>query len=702
MRPRTPKALNLSLNLVGAFSLALAASSAEASTMGAEDEFCNTCDKDDPQARANYDHDPKPTDVAATRPTKPEAKTTPEFTPEGALPSVDETESVPPEDIAQPSRQQTEVASSDMAAAPAPAAPTQTVRTFPAAANETAAADTEAADVQTENLAAAPAPTPAPQPAQANSAPAELAAAPAPTPVPQPVQIPAAESPPAVVTTPEPTVPFAVVPSTAGDENAIAGNENTGESQEMTAEVPPPPNSLPTQGGPDLPPESEPFAVSVAPAARPEKPVSVSLPAFVETRREANSPGRVATASARPSATPSATTSARPASLSRSRSGRGLSKRSINLPHFQPEPELVAIDVLSVWNRFVPFPEIPAAQDWAQDLPTEAVPTTTVQAPEARVRQARLSRSVPVARARTQPIRPPSPQLPSFDLPQPQARATASTMTEPLPRQSPLRAQMDASDEAQADSPNTATAEIQREDLRIEPLATDPVPTVRYSPSPNAGIPSAFGAAWGDVFASATVTGADRLRNEVDGSISAGFGVGNPATAVGVELAYNLLSLRNFAENGSFDAKIHREVFTNDTTQAAVAVGWNNFVNYGDDVAGTESSVYGVVSAAHLLQPEHPTHRLPITGTLGVGGGNFSGDNSDVGVIAGVGLQVDPRLSLNAAWSGVGLNVTASVAPLPEIPLTLNFLYGDITNNTEAGSVAAFTVGYGFNFGPRF
>ena len=46
----------------------------------------------------------------------------------------------------------------------------------------------------------------------------------------------------------------------------------------------------------------------------------------------------------------------------------------------------------------------------------------------------------------------------------------------------------------------------------------------------------------------------------------------------------------NFAKNGSFDVKVHREVFANDTTQAAVAVGWNNFVNYGDDVDGSESS----------------------------------------------------------------------------------------------------------------
>jgi hypothetical protein len=679
MRPRTPKALNLSLNLVGAFSLALAASSAEASTMGAEDEFCSTCDKDDPQARANYDHKPKPTEVAATRPAKPEAKTTPEFTAD--LVPLPAAESITPEVVSKPDLEQAEVASPELAAAPVPEPaleatsessvtpdPSETSAAAPSTKIDHAVLEqpsVPAASLTSETHAAPPSLETAL--AESSKPDDELAAAPAPG------------SDPRVVPAISPAAGLAAASAPILEPQTI---------QDPTTETPS-------------------SAVTPAPTAAPQKPVSVSLPPFVETSRVSTNLNGTAPASAQPLASEPTSAPSRPADSLRSGAaqpsvGRTTVKRPVNLLQLQAGPELVATDVLSVWNRFIPFPDTPAAQDWAQDLPAEAVPTTRVQAPAARARQAQLSRSVPVAMAPTESLRPPSPQLPSFDLPQPQARATATTATETIPRQEPLNAQTGPSDQPQGDTSSSVPANIQREDLLIEPLATDPVPTARYSPSPNAGVPSAFGAAWGDVFASATVTGADQLRNEVDGSISAGFGVGNPATAVGVELAYNLLSLRNFAENGSFDAKVHREVFTNDTTQAAVAVGWNNFVNYGDDVAGTESSVYGVVSAAHLLQPEHPTHRLPITGTLGVGGGNFSGDNSDVGVIAGVGLQVDPRLSLNAAWSGVGLNVAASVAPLPEIPLTLNFLYGDITNNTEAGSVAAFTVGYGFNFGPRF
>ncbi|MGG6239019.1 hypothetical protein ACQ4N7_10295 [Nodosilinea sp. AN01ver1] len=265
----------------------------------------------------------------------------------------------------------------------------------------------------------------------------------------------------------------------------------------------------------------------------------------------------------------------------------------------------------------------------------------------------------------------------------------------------PPVAQPSAVTTAQA-TPSTPEADQVRDDLRIEPLTTAANPAQSFPPSPNAGIPSAFGAEWGDVFFSASLSGADRLRAEADGSLSMGFGLGDARRAVGVELAYNLQSIRRFGENGGFDAKVHRQVYSSDTTQVAAAVGVNNFVSYGADTAGTSTSVYGVVTAAHLLQPEHPVNRLPITTTLGAGSGYFSGDNSDVGVIAGVGLQVHPQFSINTAWSGAGLNVGASIVPEPTIPLTLNLLYGDIGNNTRAGSVAVLSIGYGFNFGPRF
>lgn len=295
------------------------------------------------------------------------------------------------------------------------------------------------------------------------------------------------------------------------------------------------------------------------------------------------------------------------------------------------------------------------------------------------------------------------PQLPI--LPRSAAQPNvALALAAPQPAMTPSRPAL--ADLAQAEPGSTRPAPIDldslRDDLRIAPLTTTASPARTYAPAPNAGIPSAFGANWGDAFISASLAGADRLRPEADGSLSMGFGLGDSRQAVGVELAYNLLSIRDFAANGSFDVKVHREVYASDQTQVAAAVGLSNALRYGSDTATTESSLYGVVTTAHLLQPDHGFNRLPITVSLGLGGGNFAADNTDVGVIGGVGLQVHPQFSVNTAWSGVGLNVGASIVPVSRVPLSLNLLYGDIGNNTRAGSVAVISIGYGYSSAPRF
>ncbi|MFQ4137683.1 hypothetical protein PGN35_015305 [Nodosilinea sp. PGN35] len=307
------------------------------------------------------------------------------------------------------------------------------------------------------------------------------------------------------------------------------------------------------------------------------------------------------------------------------------------------------------------------------------------------------------------------PQLPSLPGRTP-ARATATVaLALPVPQPTlstgrvvqaapPVELAAAAADAAlpAATVAQTPEANQLRDELRVAPLTREAEGRRTFPPSPNAGIPSAFGANWGDVFFSASLAGADRLRPEADGSLSMGFGLGDSRRVVGVELAYNLLSVRRFGENGGFDAKVHRQVYSSDETQVAAAIGLNNFASYGPEAGGSPSSLYGVVTAAHLLQPDHPDNRLPITASVGLGGGSFSGEGSDVGVIAGVGLQVHPQFSINTAWSGVGVNVGASIVPVSTLPLTLNLLYGDVGNNTRAGSVAVLSIGYGFNFGPRF
>ncbi|MDB9540560.1 hypothetical protein NWP22_06605 [Anabaenopsis tanganyikae CS-531] len=243
------------------------------------------------------------------------------------------------------------------------------------------------------------------------------------------------------------------------------------------------------------------------------------------------------------------------------------------------------------------------------------------------------------------------------------------------------------------------SADQLRQELRVTPIF-DVIQRRVYSPSASAGIPTAFGANWGDMFISLAGSTSDNVRPEVDGGTSLGFGLGNSRESLGLEVIYNNLSIRSFAQNGSVDAKVHRSLVSNSTTQIAAAVGWNNFTNYGDDAGGTfPSSVYGVVSAYHLLTPQSPNNSLPVTLSLGLGGAPFfSNSNSGVGVIAGAGIQVHPQVAVSSAWSGRGLNLGASFIPVQTVPLSVAVIYGDALSNTESGSLLAVGIGYSFNF----
>ncbi|MBD2665189.1 hypothetical protein B6N60_02443 [Richelia sinica FACHB-800] len=260
--------------------------------------------------------------------------------------------------------------------------------------------------------------------------------------------------------------------------------------------------------------------------------------------------------------------------------------------------------------------------------------------------------------------------------------------------------------QAETSTPNSDTPESEselRQRLRITPLLRAGKPT--YSPSLSFGIPSAFGANWGDVFVGVSGATAGKARGgDVDGSMSVGLGLGDSRKLVGLELAYNLGSFRNFGSNGTFDLKGHRVVYGNERTQVAVAAGWNAFAQYQSDASSETdipSSAYGAVTSYSLLQPNNPHNKLPLLLTFGVGGGQFRQGDASTGVFGGVGLQVHPQVGMGLAWSGVGLNLGVSVVPVPTIPLTIVAQGADLTDNSVGGTIFVLSVSYGFNFLPR-
>lgn len=257
---------------------------------------------------------------------------------------------------------------------------------------------------------------------------------------------------------------------------------------------------------------------------------------------------------------------------------------------------------------------------------------------------------------------------------------------------------------------NTEGIDKIRQRLLVEPvikLKPAPRPKSRYSPGLSfAGI-GAFGANMGDVFIGASAATAGNRGNslkDIDGSTSAGFGLGDSLGLIGLEFTFNNGSIKNFGSNGTFDLKAHRIVKTDTSNILGVAVGWKTFGQYKTNasIEGIRpSSLYGVVTSYSLLRANDPVNKMPISFSLGVGGGDFRQGNDSVGVFGGAGLQIHPQIGVGLGWSGIGLNVGASFVPVSTLPLTVTTSVSDLTSNTPGGTIVSLSVGYGLNFLPK-
>jgi len=242
-----------------------------------------------------------------------------------------------------------------------------------------------------------------------------------------------------------------------------------------------------------------------------------------------------------------------------------------------------------------------------------------------------------------------------------------------------------------------------KQQLKVDPMIVAAAGQRTYPPALTFGIPSAFGPSWGDFFIGLSGATAGKARDNVDGSISTGFGFGDSEKLIGLSLTYNMGSINNFGQTGTFDLSGSRVVYMDKITQVAIAAGWSAFAQYstGNSTEGViPSSVWGTVTSYSLLQPDDPVNKLPLLLSLGVGGGYYRQDPASTGVFGGIGLQVAPQLGVGLQWNGVGLNLGLSFVPVPTIPLTIVATGADLTDNSPGGTVFVLSFNYGFNFLP--
>src|SRR5690606_21444915 len=113
-----------------------------------------------------------------------------------------------------------------------------------------------------------------------------------------------------------------------------------------------------------------------------------------------------------------------------------------------------------------------------------------------------------------------------------------------------------------------------RRELRLPQPATFAVAARGQwvAPGITIGVPSGFGADYGDAFVAAGLQSRTRFRDAPDGAVVAGFGLGNARDLVGLEVAITSYGTFRSCCRGGIHPKLHR-VLPGD---ASIAVGWEN------------------------------------------------------------------------------------------------------------------------------
>jgi hypothetical protein len=221
---------------------------------------------------------------------------------------------------------------------------------------------------------------------------------------------------------------------------------------------------------------------------------------------------------------------------------------------------------------------------------------------------------------------------------------------------------------------------------------------LRGQPGSSAGSTGAFGAQWGDFFFGAGYQGRTRFTQINDGSVSAGFGLGNPTEYAGLEVAFSSASTfrQGFGNNGSVSLKLHRIL----PNYFGVAVGFENVASWGGTDGG--SSVYGVVSHNFQFRDDATAFLGSVAWNVGVGNNRYlrekdlEAGKTGVNVFASSGLRIHEQAALVLDWTGQDLASVISFVPIRSVPLVVSAGWADLTR--MAGDGPRFVVGAGVGF----
>jgi hypothetical protein len=257
------------------------------------------------------------------------------------------------------------------------------------------------------------------------------------------------------------------------------------------------------------------------------------------------------------------------------------------------------------------------------------------------------------------------------------------------------------------DALDAQAADTLRRDLRL-PLPSTYAVAARgdwVSPGIAIGVPTGFGADWGDAFAAVGLQSRTRYRDAVDGGVVFGFGLGDAQRALGLELAVSSFGTFRSCCRGGLSAKVHRVLPRN----SSIAVGYENALTWGR-MAGEEEatdagrSLYLAGTSVFLLRPDPSSFLGTAAVTAGIGNGRFRresdilNDRERVNPSFSAGVRVAEPASVVASWTGQDLVAGVSLVPFRRVPLFITPGVADLTTSPRF----ILGIGYGFDFSPLF
>lgn len=237
--------------------------------------------------------------------------------------------------------------------------------------------------------------------------------------------------------------------------------------------------------------------------------------------------------------------------------------------------------------------------------------------------------------------------------------------------------------------------------LPVPPSAGAPISHLtRSSPGMGASSPLAWGANWRDVFVGVAYQARARHHFNPDGSVAAGFGIGNASRWVGLEVVIVELSTidTGFGTREAVDLKLHRNL----PNGFAIAAGWETAFLRGYTDGG--SNRYLVVSRWTPLRSDPAQAFSGLVTSVGLGDGRFLKEDdwfrgaNKVNLFGSVGLRIFEPVSVIADWYGQDLALAASIAPFRRWRFVVTPGLVDIIGTAGDGARFVASASYSFRF----